>query len=134
MSLQILNWKMTVPCAQRPTVNAQRIALFIASLFIWGNSFSQDSLKMQHFIFVQHDNDFLNITGNETDEYYTGGFNLQYGFLNKSDNILKKILFAPGHQTYSFFKAGITFWVYTPSDIDTNKVVQGDIPTAAHCF
>ena len=114
--------------------HALRTTLFIASLFFCGNSFCQDSLKVQHFIFVQHDNDFLNITGNETDEYYTGGFNLQYGFLNKSDNILKKILFAPGHPTYSFFKAGFTFWVYTPSDIDTNKVVQGDYPYSGILF
>jgi lipid A 3-O-deacylase len=113
---------------------ALRISLFIGSLFYGGNCFCQDSLKIQHFVFIQHDNDFLNITGNETDEYYTGGFNLQYGFLNKSDNILTKILFAPGHTAYSFFKAGFTFWVYTPSEIDTNKVVQGDYPYSGTLF
>jgi hypothetical protein len=109
--------------------------LMLASLFFSRSACGQDSISHLRYFSIGHDNDFVNIGGNGTDEYYTGGFYLRYAFLNSSrKNVLRKILYAPGKPDYSFFSIGLTFWMYTPVDLETAGATKGDYPYSGTLF
>jgi len=88
-----------------------------------------------HLVTVGMDNDFLNIADKGTDEYYTAGIYLQYGFASNSPkNILRKILPLPSSKSSSFFSIGLTQWMFTPSDLKTTNYAKDDYPYCGSLF
>jgi hypothetical protein len=113
----------------------RRIAPAFLSAFLFGRASGQGSIPGRPYISIQHDNDLLNPTFNGTDEYYTAGLDLQYGYVSSSrKNILKKILFAPGHPPVSFMTIGISQKMYTPENLKLRESPSGDYPYSGELF
>ena len=60
--------------------------------------YGQETVLPQHYLSLRHDNDYLNLAGHGTDQYYTAGNYLKYSFLSPAHrNILNKIFFSPDY-------------------------------------
>jgi len=129
------------------------LALGIILLLAWGKIYSQpisdslpirylrdpwaslDSIPAQHYLTLRHDNDFFNVAGQGTDEYYTSGIYLYYSFLGRRHrNILNKGLFSPYSVSPSFYTIGATQWMYTPDDLDEHGSPKKDYPYCGVLF
>ncbi|MDR3714247.1 MAG: lipid A deacylase LpxR family protein [Puia sp.] len=97
---------------------------------------AQDSLSSQHFFSVRVDDDFLNLAGQGTDRYYTGGDYYRYSFLAAAGKkrLLRKILYSPFTGTPSLYSIGATQWVYTPDNLSASTPVIGDYPYCGVLF
>ncbi|MGH2566330.1 MAG: lipid A deacylase LpxR family protein, partial [Ginsengibacter sp.] len=103
--------------------------------FLFSRASAQESFPDQQYISIRHDNDLLNPSFHGTDEYYTAGLDLRYGYLSSSNkNILKKILFAPGHPPVSFMTIGISQKMYTPENLKLHESSSGDYPYSGELF
>ena len=120
------------------------IFLLPVSVFSQGR---RDSLPAQHYITLRHDNDFLNLAGMGTDEYYSAGLYIEYSFADRSaGNILHSFLYSPRQRSSSsgtgdstrstprysifpsFYTIGLTQWLYTPDDLRKEGTATGDYP------
>ncbi len=97
---------------------------------------AQDSLSSQHFFSIRIDDDFLNLAGQGTDRYYTGGDYFRYSFLSVAGkkNMLRKILYSPYTGVSSLYSIGATQWVYTPENLSAKTPVIGDYPYCGVLF
>lgn len=103
--------------------------------FVFTQSSAQNMMKPVHLVTIGHDNDLFNVLRKGTDEYYTAGIYVRYGFTNSSrKNILRKLLPLPIHSDNSFFSIGITQWMYTPSDLRTTRHSTIDYPYSGTLF
>ncbi|HTI08301.1 MAG TPA: lipid A deacylase LpxR family protein [Puia sp.] len=118
-------------------------ALGLVILLMGGKIYAQDfqrppdpldSIPAQHYLSLRHDNDFFNVAGAGTDEYYTSGIYLEYSFLARRNNILNKILFSPRTTSPSFFTIGATQWMYTPDSLDNHNNPRQDYPYCGVLF
>src|SRR5882724_5669104 len=77
-------------------VAVKRFLLSSGILFSLVSQPASAQLPAQHFISVRHDNDYLNLAGKGTDEYYTSDLHVQYSWLSRSGrSILDKVLISP---------------------------------------
>ncbi len=112
-----------------------RNLIVAASLLVRVPVVAQDTPRVQNYISVGHENDFLNAVGLRTDQYYTGGVFLQYGLYKKTGTgLVSKILFAPGSPEHSFYKVGFSFWMYSPTDLKLHTAQTGDYPYSGTMF
>jgi len=96
---------------------------------------AQNIIMPAHMVTIRHDNDFLNLFGGGTDEYYTAGMVLKYGFNNSSPkNIFRKIQPLPFNTETSFITIGVTQWMYTPGDLQTRTHEQKDYPYSGSLY
>lgn len=97
---------------------------------------AQDSLSSPHFFSMRIDDDFLNVAGEGTDRYYTGGDYLGYSFPDAAGKmkVLRKILYSPYGGGASLYSIGLTQWVYTPDSLSSSKPVIGDYPYCGVLF
>jgi hypothetical protein len=108
----------------------------VASIGMPDKAMTQDSLSSQHFLAIGFDDDFLNVAGEGTDRYYTGGDYLRYSFLAVAGrgNVLRKILYSPHRGVVSLYSIGVVQWVYTPDNLSSSKPVIGDYPYCGVLF
>ena len=130
------------------------LTLGIILLLTWGKIYSQDntadslhvqylrdpwaaldSIPAHHYLTLRHDNDFFNVAGQGTDEYYTAGIYIQYSFLGRRHrNLLNKILFSPYSSSPSFYTIGATQLMYTPNNLGEHGTVKNDYPYCGVLF
>lgn len=109
--------------------------IILAGLLAGQYAFGQDAPRAQHYISVGHENDFLNVVGLRTDQYYTGGVFIHYGVYTRSGNgLVSKILIAPGRPENSFYKGGLNFWMYSPTNLRLHTAQDGDYPYSGTLF
>lgn len=108
----------------------------VSSIWMPHKAMAQDSLPSQHFLAIGFDDDFLNVAGQGTDQYYTGGDYLRFSFLAVAGrrNLLRKILYSPYPSGASLYTIGVSQWVYTPDRLSSSKPVIGDYPYCGVLF
>lgn len=126
------------------SVNSSKIyILIIISTAIYGTAFAQDTAYNKPDTYrkskitwqnlkIYFDDDFLNFAGKGTDQYYTGGWQVDAYYTR---NIPRKpipdklFLELPGSDNLYYY--GIFRRIYTPSDISKPEIIYGDRPYAS---
>jgi len=112
------------------------MAAGLLSIWMPRTTAAQDSVRSTQFFSVRIDDDFLNLAGEGTDRYYTGGDYFRYSFSvaagrNKTPG---KILYSPYSGVASLYSIGVTQWVYTPDSLAAKTPVVGDYPYCGVLF
>lgn len=109
-------------------------AILVIGMPLTGSA--QDTLPPQHFFSIRIDDDFLNLAGQGTDRYYTGGDYFRYSILTGvgKKNMFRKVLYSPYTRGASLYSIGATQWVYTPDNLAAKTPVIGDYPYCGVLF
>jgi len=111
-----------------------RAGLFFFILLLTGYVYGQDSLPSGIFR-VYEDNDFLNITGNGTDNSYSNGtrFDLFYS-KKKRPRFIDRLMPKAGDSSINIFGWSLMQIMVTPNDISTPQYQPDDYPYAGALF
>jgi hypothetical protein len=111
--------------------------LLIALLAMPVLSYCQDSLSVKHKkkitpLLVYMDDDFFHFAGKGTDQYYTGGWQVDFLYTrNRPIHFLDRILLKAGPSANNIYSYGLFRRFYTPSDIGKSQILYGDRPYAS---
>jgi lipid A 3-O-deacylase len=91
------------------------------------NTSSFKNSEGNNYVRIQYDNDYFT----KMDEYYTQGTSFEYAAPALKNFILSKLLFKPKNTDVIY---GLRFdtYGYTPTSIDSNKILYGDRPYSAN--
>ena len=98
------------------------------------NVYSQDTVN-KHLIRIYEDNDFLDITGNGTDNAYTNGTRLDYFYEKKKQSrFIDHLLPKAGNSSINVFGWSVTQLMVTPDNLSTTVYQPDDYPYAGALF
>ena len=110
------------------------ISGLVIVLLLTGNINAQDTAH-KHLFRIYEDNDFLDITGNGTDNSYTNGTRLDYFYSKKKKSrFIDHLLPRAGDSSTNVFGWSITQLMVTPNDISTTHYQPDDYPYAGALF
>src|SRR5579872_770623 len=113
------------------------ITLFIL-LLVTASSFAEDTTAVKHkrvslqYLKVNFDDDYFNIYGKGTDQYYTAGWQMDGCYKRNSNHtpLTDRLLTTlPGCDNLYFY--GMSRRIYTPVNMDSSSVFPGDRPYAS---
>jgi len=85
-------------------------------------------ISPRHLFRIYEDNDFLNISGNGTDNSYTNGLSLDFFYTNKkpSRSFIDRLMPRAGKNSVNVFGWCLTQLMFTPNDISTARYQPDD--------
>lgn len=108
-------------------------ALFFGLLLV-GNIYAQDSTQKKMFR-IYEDNDFLDITGNGTDNAYTNGTRLDFFYTKKKrPRFIDHLLPKAGEGSTNVFGWSVMQLMVTPDDLSATHYQPDDYPYAGALF
>jgi len=107
----------------------------IAVLLLLAAFVQAQDTAYRHLVRIFEDNDFLNITGNGTDNSYTNGTRLDYFFIKKKKSrFIDHVLPKAGNSSLDVFGWSITQLMVTPDNISTPRYQPDDYPYAGALY
>lgn len=111
----------------------QTLIFLIIAGFISNNTNAQQ----KHFIRIDENNDFLNISGHGTDKAYSNGTRIDYFYTRKNNNrsnLLLRLLPRAGSGSEQLYSIGLMQVMVTPNNISSTSFQNGDYAYAGGLF